>query len=279
MTNDGRPAESDLGTTVVSLESPTLEVATETITTAIDHGDLLTVVGRCRIDGSSVAAREAVRRVTGVTVVKPDGTVLVHGSEGVNPVASIPPGTELSVSIDGDALVLESQRDGSEDGGDNDSRPSEPTDASAVRFESVTQLTTVGSKRESEPEPTRERVRSARPQRSPEADLRQRLLERPTLLEPGFTPLATERETPAGPVDVYGEDASGRTVVLELKSRRAGPDAVSQLRRYVDALERDLHVETTVRGILVAPSVTARADRLLARYGLEFVALEANADH
>jgi endonuclease len=94
------------------------------------------------------------------------------------------------------------------------------------------------------------------------------------LLETGFTPLATERDTPAGAVDIYGEDAAGRSVVVELKRRRVGPDAVSQLRRYVDALSRDLHADASVRGILVAPSVTDRAERLLARNDLEFVSLE-----
>jgi RecB family endonuclease NucS len=86
-------------------------------------------------------------------------------------------------------------------------------------------------------------------------------------------PLATERRTPAGAVDIYGEDADGRAVAVELKRRRVGPDAVGQLGRYVDAMERDLHADTEVRGILVAPSVTDRASRLLAERGLEFVPL------
>jgi RecB family endonuclease NucS len=66
--------------------------------------------------------------------------------------------------------------------------------------------------------------------------------------------------------------------VVELKRRRVGPDAVGQLTRYVDALERDLHAETSVRGILVAPSVTDRARRLLGERGLDFVALEPATD-
>ncbi|WP_323192963.1 endonuclease NucS domain-containing protein, partial [Halostella sp. PRR32] len=74
-----------------------------------------------------------------------------------------------------------------------------------------------------------------------EADLKERVLERPALVEPGLRPLATERDTPAGPVDVYAEAADGQPVVVELKRDRAGPDAVSQLARYVDALAADLH--------------------------------------
>jgi RecB family endonuclease NucS len=107
-----------------------------------------------------------------------------------------------------------------------------------------------------------------------EEDQREEILDEPRLIEEGYGPLATGRNTAAGGVDGFGEDADDRTVVVELKRRRAGPDAVGQLGRYVDALKRELHAETEVRGVLVAPSVTDRARRLLAERGLEFVALE-----
>lgn len=56
-------------------------------------------------------------------------------------------------------------------------------------------------------------------------------------------------------------------VVLELKRGRATLDALSQLKRYIDNLSvgnKDL------RGILVAPSITESAFKLLGSYGLEF---------
>jgi RecB family endonuclease NucS len=107
-----------------------------------------------------------------------------------------------------------------------------------------------------------------------EADLKDHVLDHPERIDPGFDPIATERETDAGPMDVFGEDAQGRPVVVELKRRRVGPDAVGQLRRYVDAIARELGDGTEVRGVLVAPSVTDRAATLLDREGLEFVALD-----
>ena len=64
-------------------------------------------------------------------------------------------------------------------------------------------------------------------------------------------------------MDVWGYDSEGRPVILELKRRRVGLDAVSQLRRYAESVDAD------VRGILVAPSVTDRAERLLEEFGLE----------
>ncbi|MFB6142639.1 MAG: endonuclease NucS domain-containing protein, partial [Halorientalis sp.] len=142
-------------------------------------------------------------------------------------------------------------------------RRESPAEELAVRFEAVLRATAYA--------PTDERDPSVS---GTEADLTERLLADPDRLEPGFRPLATERETPVGAVDIYGEDAEGRRVVVEVKRRRAGPDAVGQLRRYVAALRRDLHAETELRGVLVAPSATDRARELLAAEGLEFVPLE-----
>ena len=87
----------------------------------------------------------------------------------------------------------------------------------------------------------------------------------------------TERKTAAGAIDIYGKDANEIPTVVELKRRRVGPDAAGQLNRYVNALRRELPVERSVRGILVAPSVTDRAERLLAEQGLEFTALEPSS--
>ena len=132
-----------------------------------------------------------------------------------------------------------------------------------------------------------------------EADLRTRILERPDLIEPGFEPRETERPSNAGPMDIFGVDGDGTPVVVELKRRRVGPDAVGQLARYVRALREELGAESgeepraedsrgsaeigrgvspesdpVVRGVLVAPSVTERAAERLADRGFDHVALE-----
>jgi len=59
----------------------------------------------------------------------------------------------------------------------------------------------------------------------------------------------------------------GNLVVLELKRRKADLHAVSQLKRYVEALSKE---HGNVRGILVAPSLTSGAKKLLEKEGLEF---------
>ncbi len=233
----------------VTLERPTLADACEAVQSGFDRGALVTLFGRCTVDydGRAASYLEAGDRHV---MFKPDGSALVHTAEGQKPVNWQPPGCDHSVDIADGRLRLESHR-------------STPREQLVVSFERVDQVSTFTM---SAPEDLAVV--------GTEADLRDRLLEEPDLLEPGFCPLATERETTAGAIDLYGEDREGRTVVVELKRRRVGPDAVSQLRRYVDAVEADLHTEAVIRGILVAPSVTDRADRLLRRHGLEFVALE-----
>ena len=175
---------------------------------------------------------------------KPDDTVLVHGASGRDP-AAWSSGGDVTASVVDDTLELHC---GGSDG----------ADTLTVRFESVQHAAAFA--------PTSE----AGDVSGTEADLKERVLANPDLVEEGFRALATERETPAGPVDVYGRDANGAVVAVELKGRRAGPSAASQLERYVNALRRDLHADAEVRGILVAPEITEKTRRLLAESGLDF---------
>jgi RecB family endonuclease NucS len=226
--------------------------ACETVETGLQREWLVTLVGRCRVvyEGRASSTLGPGDRLV---VLKPDGSALVHTDEGQKPVNWQPPGCDHSVRVE-DGLVIQSER-------------TSPDETLRVAFERVTHCGAFPMTDENDLALS-----------GTEEDLRDRILEEPSLLETGFQPRATERETPAGAVDIYGEDEAGNAVVVELKRRRVGPDAVSQLNRYVDALERDLHAERTVRGILVAPSVTDRASQLLDERGLEFVSLAPTPD-
>ncbi|UPW02309.1 endonuclease NucS [Halorussus gelatinilyticus] len=215
---------------------------------AIERDEMLTVFGRCTVEYEGRAASH-LGPGDRLVVLKPDGTALVHTDEGQKPVNWQPPGCSHEVRLADGAVRIESRRTG-------------PDEELTVAFERIEQVSTfdVTDRRDLSLQGTEE-------------DLRQRILETPDLVEEGFTPLATERETPAGAVDVYGRDRDGRTVVVELKRKRVGPDAVGQLDRYVEALERDLHANAEIRGILISPSVTERARNLLAEKGLEFVSV------
>jgi RecB family endonuclease NucS len=267
--SDGREAADGTGNgRLQTLTAPDTREAAEFVREAIERGALVTVFGRCTVVYEGRAASELGPGDRHL-MLKPDGAALVHTDEGQQPVNWQPPGSEHDCRMGRSAADQRAESEASrehsgESGGELvvESRRTAPEESLVVRFSSVAYAAAFAV---SDPE-SLEVVGT-------EADLKERVLESPDLVEAGFTPLATERETPAGAVDVYGEDSEGRTVVLELKRRRVGPDAVGQLSRYVDALERDLHADAEVRGLLVAPSVTERAEALLAERGLEFVPL------
>lgn len=240
---------------VGTLVDPTMERALAFVEAAFASDRYVTLVGTCRVVATADTDREhpvARRHVT----CKPDGTVLVHGPTGHRPIHPQPDGDRVSVRRNEEtgALVVEAG-------------PERGDDRLVVAFDAVSLVVAADVEDADAADPA-----------GTEADLKSLVLADPERVEPGLRPLATERKTAAGPVDVYAEAADGQPVVLELKRDRAGPAAVSQLARYVDALGRDLHAEATPRGVLVAPSVTPRARELLAENGLEFAAVEPPRD-
>jgi len=262
------PEGAVTGRGVETVVAPTAGAALAVCERALAGDALLTVFGRCSVEYEGRAS-SSLGPGDRLLVCKPDGSVLVHTDEGQQPVNWQPPGCTVEPALVESAGEARDTDD--EAASDVDREPrlrvrserTTPAEELVVEFASVAQVSAYDAVDPEELALT-----------GTEEDLRERILAEPELVEPGFTPLATERGTPAGAVDIYGEDADGRTVILELKRRRVGPDAVGQLSRYVDALRRDLHEDAAVRGVLVAPSVTDRARRLLAEQGLEFVALE-----
>ena len=235
--------------TATTVHQPTHREALWTLEDAFERGDLITMFGRCTVeyDGRAASSLAPGHRLL---ILKPDGAALVHTDEKQQPVNWQPPGSEHHAAVRDGRLRVRSVR----------SSPDETLD---IHFETVEQLSAMAVSGRRELSVT-----------GSEADLRNALLDRPALIESGFEPLATERPTDAGPIDLFGRDSEEQPVVVELKRRRVGPSAASQLQRYVAAIERENGDNATVRGILVAPSVTDRARRLLTEHGLEFVAIE-----
>ncbi|RYJ12851.1 DUF91 domain-containing protein [Halogeometricum borinquense] len=234
--------------TATTLHRPTHRDALYLLEEAFGDGRMVTMFGRCTVeyDGRASSSLGPGERLV---VCKPDGTILVHTDKKRKPVNWQPPGCTHRASVRDGRLRVRSER----------STPQEHLDVAFERIEQVSAYEVTD--------------RSDLQLRGSEEDLRQRILDDPALVEAGFVPQATERETTAGPVDIFGADADGKPVVVELKRRRVGPSAASQLQRYVEALDEEFPDEG-VRGILVAPSVTDRTQELLAENGLSFVAAE-----
>lgn len=104
-----------------------------------------------------------------------------------------------------------------------------------------------------------------------EEDMREMIIRNPDIIEKGFRPTSKEYSTPYGFIDIIGKDKDGKITILELKSRKAGTNAVKQLKRY---LKHFSDHKNFVRGILVAPSLTDDALELLKENKMEYIKLE-----
>jgi endonuclease len=131
-----------------------------------------------------------------------------------------------------------------------------------------------------------------------EAHLQALLAEHPEALAPGLSLVRREHPTPIGPVDLLCRDAAGAYVAVEIKRRGeidgaksrqpaarhwavevkrvAGLDAVEQLTRYVELLNRD-PLLAPVGGILSAQTIKPQARTLAEDRGLRCVVVNYDA--
>ncbi len=186
-----------------------------------------------------------------IVITKPDGTFMIHEAEKREPRLWNPSPSHLYVTVENGVLTLKSVR--------QNPREVVIVEMPVIRF--------VGAFRLGFTEDYRVIGR--------EEDIVNAILKNPSIIEDGLRVIATEYHTTFGDIDVLARDVRGNTVVIECKRSRAGPEAVSQLKRYVDYMR--LREGERVRGILVAPSISTNAYRLLKMYGLEFRRIEPKA--
>ena len=105
-----------------------------------------------------------------------------------------------------------------------------------------------------------------------EAHLQVLLAEHPEALGPGLSLVRREHLTPIGPVDLLCRDLTGAYVAVEVK-RKAVIDAVEQLTRYLDLMNRD-PLLAPVRGVLAAQSIAKQARTLAEDRGIRCVVLD-----
>lgn len=135
-----------------------------------------------------------------------------------------------------------------------------------------------------------------------EADLQRLLAEQVEVIGAGLTLVRREFPTAIGPVDLLLRDPAGGTIAVEVKrrgdidgskvkpyadtsnrghvavevKRKAGIDAVEQLTRYLELLNRDPALRP-VRGILAAQSIAPQARTLANDRGIEVLLLDYEA--
>jgi RecB family endonuclease NucS len=197
----------------------------------------------CSIDYEGRAASSATY-ADRLIIIKPDGTLIVHEREKREPINWQPPGTIITATVDEDELIIKGIR-------------KTPYEILKIKIPLVYTITVMkvgtgdfrlwGS----------------------EAELVNRVIQNPSLIEDDFTPLEREYETPYGKIDLLGKDSNGNYVVLEFKRGQAQLQAVSQLKRYVDYMHEKFG--PNIRGGIVAPGITSNAYKLLKKQGFFYV--------
>jgi RecB family endonuclease NucS len=229
------------------LTNPKLTEAAAAIEKALAQRRTLIVAGKCKVlySGRAKSTLEPGERIL---IIKEDGSLLVHRPVGYEPVNWQPAGSVFHVQTKADAIEVHAVRQ-------------KPRENVRVIFAEVFMVSALSLADCGEFS-----------LHASEKDMHRAILLKPALLEEGFKPISYEKKVEPGFVDVYGVDKNGRLVVVEVKRKTAGKEAVLQLARYIDAIKGKADRE--LRGVLVAPSLGKDVQRLLVTLGLEFKALD-----
>ncbi len=229
------------------LVNPKLAEAAQIIGKAFVQRRTLIVAGKCHVHYTG-RAKSTLEPGERLLIMKSDGSLLVHRPVGYEPVNWQPAGSVFHVQTKADSIEVHGVRQ-------------KPRESVRVTFSEVFMVSSLSL------EDSGEFLLYAS-----EVDMHRAILLKPSLLEEGFKPISYEKKVEPGFVDVYGEDKDGKLVVVEVKRKTAGKEAVLQLAKYIDAIKGKADRE--LRGVLVAPSLGKDVQRLLVTMGLEFKALD-----
>ncbi len=205
-----------------------------------------TFFARCEIEYSG---RGASRSSLGdrLIIVKPSGSLIVHGPKGFKPENWQPDSSSITLNYHKNIIELISLR----------KNPREILKISIHRIYSVIWL----------PHPEKGEFYMY----LSESDIRDYLALHPDLIEKGLRIVTIEKPVEPGFIDLYGVDKDGNIVVIEIKRVKAGEAAVRQIIRYLEALEAH---GIKARGILVAPEFSKSALALAYRSGIETISID-----
>ncbi|OPY30236.1 MAG: Endonuclease NucS [Methanocella sp. PtaU1.Bin125] len=221
--------------------SPSPEQALEML--AGNRKAMATIVGCCRIEYSG-RAKSFLDYGDRLVIVKPDGTVMVHGDTRREPLNWQPPGTKVSFALE-DGLSIVAKR-------------TSPPEHMHVHFRDIHAVSVFRLDDAAEIDLVGE-----------EKDIKDRIEKDPSIIEPGLRVVRREVATESGYIDMLCEDTAGRTVIVEVKRTSISPSSVYQLEAYLlDMRKRNKDVD--VRGILCAPRISNMARVLIEEKGMEF---------
>ena len=223
--------------------SPSLEEVRAELVMGLETRKLVVMVASCSVEysgrtGSHLGEGER------LIIVKGDGCILVHRGRDYQPVNWQPSGCIIQAYANNGTLVLKAVR------------PT-PLESLTLVLREVQFLGTFLL------QDNAEFILHAS-----EEEMQQAIILQPDIIEPGFKILDFEKRVPPGFVDVYGVDAVGNTLVIEIKKDPAGFPAIKQLLEYLKYLQAP-HGKK-LRPMIVAPSVAKGSQSTLAKSGIEF---------
>lgn len=232
--------------TGLCLGGPGLEETARAVREAMRRGMMLVFAGRCWVE---YEGRGASRSSPGdrLVVVKPSGSVLVHGPRGFKPENWQPDGSILHVSVDGGMLRVRAVR-------------RRPREVLLVSCDSVHMVAAWLPVEE-----------GSFVMYLSEEEIRDAIRRDPSIIGEGYKVIDVEKPVEAGFVDLFMQGPDGGLVVVELKRIRAGEAAVRQLSQYLEALAKR---GVRARGVLAAPGFTDAALREARARGIGLVYLD-----
>lgn len=239
------------------LEKPNINDAYDLIQEAMRKKATLVIFTCCKVNYEGRALSE-LNWGERIIMIKPDGAFLIHQDKKVEPVNWQPPKSKTRTYIKDDTLFLESHR-------------RTPKELLTVEIRSIQFINYANVEDFEELE-----------QAGYEKDMGDMIMEKPHMIEEGFTPTAREYSVEHGFIDILGKDNDNNIMILELKARKAGVSAVKQLKRYLldfentdnDYLKECGAQKKKIRGLLVAPSIMDDALELIEEENIEFVSVE-----
>ena len=239
------------------LEKPSCEDAYDFVQEALRKKATIILFACCKVSYEGRALSE-LNWGERIIMIKPDGAFLIHQEKKVEPVNWQPPKSRTRAYLRDDNLFLESHR-------------RTPKELLTVEVKTIQFANYANMEDFEELE-----------QAGYEKDMSDMIMEKPHMIEEGFTPAAREYSVEHGFIDILGKDSDNNLMILELKARKAGVTAVKQLRRYIQDMEntdndylKEVNAEKKkIRGLLVAPSIMDDALELIEEEGIEFVSVE-----
>lgn len=228
------------------MENPDINQAYDLIDEAFNKKSMIIILCKCHVEYNG-RARSILDSGDRLILIKKDGTFMIHQEYNLDPVNWQAPGCKNKVTLTDEKITLISIKD----------KPKEKIKVYLDEIYEVTYYNCVDTKNLEIQGYEKHMV-----------DL---VCKQPDLIENGFRPTRREYQTENGFIDLMGKDIDEHLMILEFKSRKAGTNAVKQLKRYVDCFSDN---KDFVRGILVAPDITLNAKEKLESLQMEFIEMK-----